>query len=45
MSFIQTALDRMVEAGLPGAFVYVEDANKMSQFHTPGLPILLHVDL
>jgi hypothetical protein len=30
---IQLALNRMVDAGLPGAFVYLEDTDGTSQFH------------
>jgi D-alanyl-D-alanine carboxypeptidase len=33
----QAELDRLVEAGLPGAFVYVEDADGSSRFWTAGV--------
>ncbi|MBA2679348.1 MAG: serine hydrolase [Ktedonobacteraceae bacterium] len=33
---IQLELNQIVDAGLPGAFVYVEDANRTSQFYTAG---------
>jgi D-alanyl-D-alanine carboxypeptidase len=34
---VQAELDRMVEGGLPGAFVYVEDADGSSSFRTAGV--------
>ena len=33
---IQLELNQMVDAGLPGAFVYIEDAKRTSQFYTAG---------
>ena len=33
---IQLALNQMVDTGLPGAFVYIEDAQGTSQFYTAG---------
>ncbi|HEY0752522.1 MAG TPA: serine hydrolase domain-containing protein [Ktedonobacteraceae bacterium] len=33
---IQLALNQIVDVGLPGAFVYIEDAQKTSQFYTAG---------
>ncbi len=41
MHTIQHELDRMIDAGLPGAFVYVEDANGASRFFTAGFADLL----
>jgi D-alanyl-D-alanine carboxypeptidase len=37
MGSIQVELDRMVEAGLPGTFVYVEETDGSSQFYTAGV--------
>lgn len=34
---IQKELNSLVEAGLPGVFVYIEDANRSSQFYTAGI--------
>ena len=36
MHTIQLDLNHLVDAGLPGAFVYIEDANGRSQFYTAG---------
>ncbi len=36
MNPIETELQRVVDAGLPGAFFYIEDANGASQFYTAG---------
>ncbi len=36
MHTIQQELERMIDVGLPGAFVYVEDANGTSHFYTAG---------
>lgn len=36
MHSIQHELDRMIEPGLPGAFVYVEEADGTSRFYTAG---------
>lgn len=36
MNHIKAELERVVEAGLPGAFVYTEDASGASEFHTAG---------
>src|ERR1700738_5142526 len=33
---IQLELNQMIDAGLPGAFVYIEDAHGTSQFYTAG---------
>jgi len=33
---LQRECQRLVEAGLPGAFVYCEDADGVSQFYTAG---------
>src|SRR5579859_6059069 len=33
---IQLKLNHMVDAGLPGAFAFIEDANGTSQFYTAG---------
>lgn len=33
---IQIELNRLVDVGLPGAFVYIEDAEGSSRFHTSG---------
>ena len=38
---IQQELDRMIDAGLPGAFLYIEDANGVSRFFTAGFADLL----
>jgi D-alanyl-D-alanine carboxypeptidase len=37
MDPLQLELNQMVDAGLPGAFVYIEDANGTSQFYTAGV--------
>src|SRR5215472_14626579 len=34
---LQLALNRMSDAGLPGAFVYIEDPDGPSQFYTAGV--------
>jgi hypothetical protein len=39
---IQQERDRMIEAGLPGAFVYGEEANGASRFFTAGFAALFH---
>ncbi|MGA7731526.1 MAG: serine hydrolase domain-containing protein [Chloroflexia bacterium] len=36
MDGVEIGLERLVEAGLPGAFVYVEDADGASRFYTAG---------
>lgn len=38
---IQNELSRMVQTGLPGAFVYTEDADGRSQFFTAGVADLI----
>jgi D-alanyl-D-alanine carboxypeptidase len=38
---MQLALNRMVDAGLPGAFVYIEDTDGTSQFYTAGVADLV----
>jgi D-alanyl-D-alanine carboxypeptidase len=38
---IQLALNQMVDAGLPGAFVYIEDADGASEFYTAGVADLV----
>ncbi len=38
---LQLALNRMVDAGLPGAFVYIEDTDGTSQFYTAGVADLV----
>ncbi|MCI0616505.1 beta-lactamase family protein, partial [bacterium] len=38
---IQEELNTLVEAGLPGAFVYIEDADGSSQFYTAGVADLV----
>jgi D-alanyl-D-alanine carboxypeptidase len=38
---MQTQLDRLVEAGLPGAFVYIEDHDGQSTFATAGVADLV----
>jgi hypothetical protein len=34
---IQLELNRLVDAGLPGVFAYIEDADGASQFYTAGV--------
>jgi D-alanyl-D-alanine carboxypeptidase len=38
---IQKELNALVEAGLPGVFVYIEDSNHSSQFYTAGVADLV----
>src|SRR5829696_2013767 len=36
MNPFDAEVNRLVEAGLPGAFIYIEDADGTSEFHTAG---------
>ncbi|NOK60671.1 MAG: hypothetical protein GFH27_549297n271 [Chloroflexi bacterium AL-W] len=39
---LQQKLEQMVEAGLPGAFIYIEEADKTTHFYTAGFADLVH---